>query len=77
MQATAGMKAESNSRNESRKQQQDSQHCMVDSKSRNAVKTKDDNSSRDNNIIMDIISSGTARIDCRVNSNIQQGHQQK
>jgi hypothetical protein len=61
----------SNSRNESRKQQQDSQHCMVDSKSGNAVKIKDDNSSRDNSIIMDIISIGTVRIDCRENSNIQ------
>ncbi len=64
------------SRNKSRKQQ-DSQHCMVDSESRNAVKIKDDNSSRDNSIIMDIISSGTARIDHRENSNIQQGHQQQ
>jgi hypothetical protein len=49
---------------------------VVDSKSRNAVKIKDDNSSRDNSIIMDIISSGTARIDRRKNSNVQQGYQQ-
>jgi hypothetical protein len=38
---------------------------MDDSKSRNAVKIRGDSSSRDNSIIMDVISSRTARIDSR------------
>jgi hypothetical protein len=48
-------------------------------KSRNAVKIRDDSSSRDNSIIMDldVIGSRTARIDSREDSNIQQGHQQQ
>jgi hypothetical protein len=47
------------------------------SKSRNAVKIKDGSSSRGISIIMDGISSRTARIDSRDYNNIQQGHQQQ
>jgi hypothetical protein len=47
---------------------------MDASKSRNAVKIRDGSISRDNSIIMDVISS---RIDSREDSNIQQGHQQQ
>jgi hypothetical protein len=50
---------------------------MDASKSRNAVKIRDGSSSRDNSIIMDVITSRTSRIDSREDSNIQQGHQQQ
>ncbi len=50
---------------------------MDDGKSRNAVQLRYDSSSRDNSIIMDVISIRTARMDSREDSNIQQGHQQQ
>jgi hypothetical protein len=46
---------------------------MDASKSRNAVKNRDDSSSRDKSIIMDVIRSRTNRIDSREDSNILQG----
>jgi hypothetical protein len=49
---------------------------MDASKSRNAVKIRDDSSNRDNSIIMDVIISRIARIDSREDSNMQ-GHQQQ
>jgi hypothetical protein len=66
-----------NSRNASKQQewkrQQDRHHSTDDS--RNAVKIRDDNSIRDNSIIMDVISIRTAKIGNRDDSNIQQGCQ--
>jgi hypothetical protein len=47
------------------------------SKSRNSVKIRDGSSNRGISIIMDGISSRTARIDSREDNNIQQGHQQQ
>jgi hypothetical protein len=47
------------------------------SKSRNAVKIRDGSSTRGISIIMDGISSRTARVDSREDNNIQQGHQQQ
>ncbi len=41
------------------------------------LKIRDDSNSRDNSIIMDVISGMTARIDSREDSNIHHEHQQQ